>query len=177
MLLNIPGEIYYENRIAACEGGGRERELDGVGLTKGDRRFNWNRSNVEQLSLSLARSRGYLTRVSGVAVSVQTRFRSRPQCVSRVSALSLTLIRPETRQSRREREREGERLSRTQATAPLTLTAGIRESSSLASPSVSLRLKKRLQRRLFCSFCSLSRTRNPSSRLPCHRDSVNRNSV
>lgn len=58
------------------------------------------------LSLSHSLVLEYLTRVSGVAVRSKTPFRSRLQCVARVSALSLTLIRPETRQPRREGERE-----------------------------------------------------------------------
>lgn len=48
--------------------------LGGVGLTKSDRRFNWNRSNARALPVA---------RVSGVTVRCRAHSRSRLQCVSR----------------------------------------------------------------------------------------------
>lgn len=138
----------------------------GVGLTKSDRRFNWNRSNAR---LSAAR-------VSGVTVRCGLALAAGYNVFPGVSALFWADVdpvgnSPQPRQRREERKRERDRerkhrlsRARTRATAPLTLAAGIRERLSRES----LRLENDSEALLFIFPCC----RDLSSCLPC-RGSAN----
>jgi len=186
------GALKYSRRNLLRKQDSGAQLSGGIGLTKGDRRFNWNRSNTLFSSLSfslppsLSLSLSFSLSLSLLACPQASNPSNRRECdlaslshpsynvfpgflrCWRWSGRKLAAVSPAA-----SRESTPPIANATRATAPLTLTAGIRERLSRAilflslSLSLSLRVSdsERVLLFIFLRCCDLSS--------PRYRDSVN----